>query len=400
MIGMPCTSNTAHQTDHTSPIARPRLTSIDLLRGLVIVLMALDHARDFFGASGQNPRDIAEPALFLTRWITHFCAPTFILLAGLSTYLYGARGRSTGEVSWFLLTRGLWLIFIEFTVVGFGWNLTFSGFFIAQVIWAIGCSMIVLAGLIYLPRSAIALVALIMIAGHDLFDGIRAESLGSASWLWNVLHQPALLEVSSRVKLLVVYPLMPWPAVMAAGYVMGPLYKRAPEYRQLLLFCAGGALIVGFIMLRATNLYGDPVGWSKQATWLGTLLSFINCEKYPPSLLFLMMTLGPTLILLALFERTDGMVARSLTTFGRVPFLFYVVHLPFLHALAVVLAWFTVGDVGWMFGAFVANKPVGYGLSLIGIYAVWIGVLLMLYPLCSWFSALKARRHDWWLSYL
>jgi len=260
--------------------------------------------------------------------------------------------------------------------------------------------MIILVGLVYLPRSAIAAVALAMITGHDLFDGIRAESLGAASWLWNLLHQPALLEISFRVKLLVVYPLLPWPAVMAAGYIMGPLYKRAPEHRHLLLLCTGGALIVGFIVLRATNVYGDPVGWSKQATWLGTLLSFIDCEKYPPSLLFLMMTLGPALILLALFERTDSMVARSLTRFGRVPFLFYVVHLPLLHALAVVLAWFTLDHVGWMFGSFVPNKPVGYGLSLFGIYAVWISVLLMLYPLCSWFAALKARRHDWWLSYL
>lgn len=399
---MACTSNTANQIDDcTSPKARPRLNSIDLLRGLAIVLMALDHARDFFGASGQNPRDIAQPALFLTRWITHFCAPTFILLAGVSAYLYGTHGRNTCEISWFLLTRGLWLIFIEFTVVGFGWTLSFgSGVFIAQVMWAIGGSMIILAGLVYLPRSAIAAVALVIIAGHDLFDGIRAESLGSASWLWNLLHQPALLQVSLRVKLLVIYPLLPWPAVMAAGYIMGPLYKRAPEYRHLSLVCAGGALIVGFIVLRATNFYGDPVGWSKQATSLGTLLSFIDCEKYPPSLLFLMMTLGPALILLALFERTDGIVARSLTTFGRVPFLFYVVHLPFLHALAVVLAWFTQGDVGWMFGLFVSNKPVGYGLSLFGIYAAWISALLMLYPLCSWFAALKARRHDWWLSYL
>ncbi len=397
---MACGSSTANQVDRPTLTARPRLNSIDLLRGLVIVLMALDHTRDFFGASGQNPRDIAQPALFLTRWITHFCAPTFIFLAGLSAYLYGTHGRSTGEVSRFLLTRGCWLIFVEFTLVGFGWNLTFGGLFVAQVIWAIGGSMIILAGLVYLPRTAIAGVALAVIAGHNLFDGVQAGSLGSAFWIWNLLHQPALLEISARVKLLVVYPLLPWPAVMAIGYLIGPLYKRPPEYRSLLLIGAGGALIIGFILLRATNIYGDPVGWSEQATLLGTLLSFIDCEKYPPSLLFLMMTLGPAVILLALFERVDSMAARWFTTYGRVPFLFYVVHLPLLHVLAVLLAWFTLGDVGWMFGSFVPNKPAGYGLSLFGIYVVWISVLLMLYPLCRWFAALKARRHDWWLSYL
>ena len=178
---------------------RHRLNSIDLLRGLVIVVMALDHTRDFFGASGQNPRDIAVPALFLTRWITNYCAPTFMLLAGVSAYLYGTRGHSRGEVSWFLFTRGLWLILIEFTVVSFGWNLNFAeDLFIAQVIWAIGASMIVLAGLVFLPLWAIAAIGLLMIAGHNLLDGIRAESLGSFSWIWTLLHQPALLEISVR----------------------------------------------------------------------------------------------------------------------------------------------------------------------------------------------------------
>ena len=380
---------------------RHRVNSIDLLRGLVIVLMALDHTRDFFGASGQNPRDIAVPALFLTRWITHFCAPTFILLAGVSAYLYGTRGHTTGELSWFLLTRGLWLILIEFTVVGFGWNLNFaSGLFIAQVIWAIGASMIILAGLVFLPLWAIAAIGLLMIAGHNLLDGVQAEALGSFSWIWNLLHQPALLELSSHSKLLVFYPLLPWPGVMAAGYVLGPLFKNTLEFRRQFLLWAGLLLIVGFILLRATNSYGDPVGWNTEHTWLGTLLSFINCEKYPPSLLFLMMTLGPAVILLALFEGVDGVLVRWITTYGRVPFLFYVVHIPLLHALAVALAWLTLGNTDWMFSFFVLTKPAGYGLNLSGIYAVWLAVVVALYPLCRWFAALKERRHDWWLSYL
>jgi uncharacterized membrane protein len=291
------------------------------------VLMALDHTRDFFGASGQSPRDITQPALFLTRWVTHFCAPTFILLAGISAYLYGAHGRSLGEVSRFLLTRGLWLILIEFTVVGFGWNLTLGGdLFIAQVIWAIGASMIVLAALVHLPRWAIATVGLVMIAGHNLLDGIRAESLGSAGWLWNLLHQPALLQLGPQIKLLVLYPLVPWPGVMAVGYALGWVFKLDPVARRRLLLRTGTAVLAGFVALRASNLYGDPAAWTPQASWLGTLLSFINCEKYPPSLLYLMMKIGPALILLALFERAHGPVAHWLTTYGRVPFLFYVVH--------------------------------------------------------------------------
>ncbi len=406
---MASNKTTSAQFEAAPATARPRLNSIDLLRGLVIVLMALDHTRDFFGASAQNPRDITQPALFLTRWITHFCAPTFVLLAGVSAYLFAAHGRSTREVSRFLLTRGLWLILIEFTLVGFGWNLSFaSDLFIAGVIWVIGASMIILAGLVYLPLWAITAIGLAMIFGHNLLDGIHAEALGSASWIWNLLHQPERLEFSPHFKLLVVYPLLPWPGVMALGYVLGSLFKggpglldkRAAAFRRLSLLWTGAALLAGFIVLRAVNLYGDPVGWEPQGTWLGTLLSFINCEKYPPSLLYLMMTLGPAMILLALFERADGTVVRWVTTYGRVPFLFYVVHLPLIHALAVVLAWFTTADVGWMFGAFVPDKPEGFGLSLGGIYAVWLSVLLLLYPLCRWFAGLKARRRDWWLSYL
>src|SRR5271166_6615251 len=381
--------------------ARKRVLSIDVLRGLAIVLMALDHTRDFFGASGPNPRDITDPALFLTRWVTHFCAPTFILLAGVSAYLYGNRKRSTGQLSGFLLTRGLWLVFIELTLVRFGWTLTFDlKLFFAGVIWVIGASMIVLAGLVYLPQRAIAAMALIMIAGHNLLDGVRAERFGNLGWLWDFLHQPALLHMGAQSEFLVVYTLVPWAGVMAMGYAMGPVFKLDPGARRHLLLWAGTALIACFILLRATNLYGDPAPWGVEETSFGTLLSFINCEKYPPSLLYLMMTLGPALVLLALFEHVHGRMADWLTTFGRVPFLFYVVHLPVIHALAVGLAWLTVGDAGFMFGHAVPPKPPAYGLGLPGIYAVWLLVLVMLYPLCRWFAALKRGRQDWWLSYL
>jgi uncharacterized membrane protein len=366
-----------------------------------MVLMALDHTRDFFGPSGMHPRDVADPALFLTRWITHFCAPLFILLSGISAWLYGARGRSTGEVSRFLLTRGLWLILIEFTVVRLGWSFSLDlSSFVTQVIFAIGASMVVLAGLIHLPRWAIAAIALVMIAGHNMLDGIRAEQFGAFGWIWNFLHQPGMLQFGTGRHLFVLYPLIPWIGVMAAGYALGPLFKRDAGARVQWFTWLGAAVTVGFVLLRATNLYGDPAPWTVHDSALATLLSFINCEKYPPSLLYLMMTLGPGLLLLAAFEGARGRLAGVITTFGRVPFFYYVAHIYLIHALAVAFAWWTSGGAAWLMGAFPPERPAGYGLSLAGIYAVWLVVVIALYPLCRWFAALKQRRGDWWLSYL
>jgi uncharacterized membrane protein len=380
---------------------RPRLDGIDLLRGLVMVLMTLDHVRDFFGAGGANPRDVAEPALFMTRWVTHFCAPTFILLAGISAWLYGARGRSTGELSRFLLTRGLWLILIEFTIVRFGWTFSLEpDHFVAQVIWAIGASMVVLAGLVFLPRWAVAATGLVMIVGHNLLDGVRAEDFGAAGWIWNLLHQPGWLRAGPDLGIFVLYPLVPWVGVMAAGYAMGPLFRRDVEFRRRWLVLAGVAVTAAFVALRATNLYGDPAPWTAQGSLLATVLAFINCEKYPPSLLYLMMTLGPALVLLALFERARGAVAGWIITFGRVPFLYYVVHIVVIHALAVVMAWAVYDNAGWLLGRSLAEKPAGYGLGLPGIYAVWLLVVVALYPLCRSFAALKQSRREWWWSYV
>ena len=276
-----------------------RIVSIDVLRGLVMAVMALDHTRDFFGTSGFNPRDVMEPTLFLTRWVTHFCAPTFIFLAGLSAFLYG-RGRSTEELSRFLLIRGLWLILIDLTLIKFGWRFEVDLYRLsAGVIFVIGASMVALAALIWLPRWAIAGVSLIMIAGHNLFDGVRAEELGGASWAWHLLHEPGLVPLGHGVNLYVLYPLIPWIGVMAAGYLLGPVMQLEERTRQRVLFGLGAAVTLGFIVLRATNLYGDPAPWTPQQTLLPTVLSFLNCEKYPPSLLYLMMTLGPALMLLA-----------------------------------------------------------------------------------------------------
>ena len=368
-----------------------RIVSIDVLRGLVMAVMALDHTRDFFGTSGFNPRDVMEPTLFLTRWVTHFCAPTFIFLAGLSAFLYG-RGRSTEELSRFLLIRGLWLILIDLTLIKFGWRFEVDLYRLsAGVIFVIGASMVALAALIWLPRWAIAGVSLIMIAGHNLFDGVRAEELGGASWAWHLLHEPGLVPLGHGVNLYVLYPLIPWIGVMAAGYLRGPAMQLEERTRQRVLFGLGAAVTLGFIVLRATNLYGDPAPWTPQQTLLSTVLSFLNCEKYPPSLLYLMMTLGPALMLLASFEHARGAFARLLATFGQVPFFYYIVHLYLIHALAVATTFAMTG---------VLTRTPTIGLGLPGIYFVWLLVLVLLYPICRWFAELKERGSGWWRSYL
>jgi uncharacterized membrane protein len=356
-----------------------------------MAIMALDHTRDFFGTSGFNPRDVMEPALFLTRWVTHFCAPTFIFLAGLSAFLYG-RGRSTEELTRFLLVRGLWLILIDLTLIKFGWRFEVDLYRLsAGVIFVIGASMVALAALVWLPRWAIAGVALIMLGGHNLFDGVRAEEIGGASWVWRVLHEPGLVPIGDGVNLYVLYPLIPWVGVMAAGYLLGPVMQLEERARQRLLFGLGAAITLGFIVLRATNLYGDPDPWTVQESWLSTVLSFLNCEKYPPSLLYLMMTLGPALMLLASFEHARGTFARLLATFGQVPFFYYVVHIYLIHALAVATAFATSGGL---------TSTPAIGLSLPGIYFVWLLVLILLFPICRWFAELKERGSGWWWSYL
>jgi uncharacterized membrane protein len=387
--------------DSALPAKQPRLESIDVLRGLVMIIMALDHSRDFFANGGFNPRDVAEPALFLTRWVTHFCAPTFIFLAGISAYLYGAKGRSRREVSRFLLTRGLWLVLIEFTVVRFGWSFDIHfNYFVAQVIFAIGVSMVALAGFVYLPRSAVATIGLAMIVGHNAFDGIKAEQLGAAAPLWHVLHQPGFFDIAHGVKFFVLYPLIPWIGVMSAGYVLAPVFTQERTARVQQLFMLGAAVTLGFLVLRATNLYGDPAPWAIQDSLIATVLSFINCEKYPASLLYLGMTLGPALMLAAAFEWFRGPVVDWMATFGRVPFFYYVVHIFLLHALAILFAWATVGEIGFLFGPLAGHKPATYGLGLAGVYAVWIAVVVALYPLCRWFAGIKRRRTGWWWSYL
>jgi uncharacterized membrane protein len=381
---------------------RGRIESIDLLRGLIMILMALDHTRDFFGNSGLNPTNPATTTvpLFFTRWITHFCAPTFFLLTGTGAWL--SRGRkSTGELSRFLFTRGLWLIFLELVVSrGLGWQFNFDFRLIPLIVlWALGWSMIVLSALVYLPVWGVTAFGLVMIATHNLFDGVQ-----SSNWLWSILHVQTVLVSTPRFTVFEGYPLIPWIGVMAAGYGLGQIYAWPAARRQTFLLRSGLALTAGFFLLRFINIYGDPSRWSRQNSVASTVLSFLNTTKYPPSLLYLLMTLGPALLLLRTFDDGTPQWMRPALIFGKVPMFYYLLHIPLMHLLAIVTCYARYGQVHWMFespnlGAFPITKPPGWGYSLPIVYLAWITVVVALYPLCRWFAGIRQRRSDPWLSY-
>lgn len=389
----------------SAPVAA-RLESIDLLRGLVMVLMALDHTRDFFhnGVYHFNPLDLSQttPAIFLTRWITHFCAPVFVFLAGTSAYLSTTRGKSTSELSWFLLTRGIWLVVLEVTWVKcFGWTFAFDCSSVALiVIWALGCSMIVLAGLVHLPTWAVAVFGLALIVGHNALDGVKPDDLGAFGGLWRVLHAGGDFELVRGFRVGAGYPLVPWIGVMAAGYAMGRLMTQAARRRQLLAMLGASAVLL-FVVLRLTRVYGEPHRWSEQSSPLWTLLSILDCRKYPPSLCYLLMTLGPALLFLALFDGGAPRGLRAALVFGRVPMFFYLVHLPLIHGLSVAVNFIRFGHANWLYGNTNGVKPpLDAGFDLPIVYLAWAAVVLMLYPLCRWFAALKGRSRAKWLGYL
>ena len=366
-----------------------RIESIDRLRGLVMLLMALDHTRDFFGNSSLTPRDVNEPLLFMTRWVTHLCAPTFIFLAGVSIYLWQRR-HTKKETSRYLLFRGLWLIVLAFTLVKAIWTFNISpDFMIVQVIWVIGASMVIMSTAIYMPMRLLALLSVVMIAGHNAFDTISAEKLGVYRWLWAMLHEQAILSPWRNVKFYVSYPLVPWLAVMSLGYCFGVFFLLPKSSRIRCYLNVGITLIALFIVLRFSNYYGDPVPWVNQGTTVTKILSFINCEKYPPSLLYLLMTLGPALLLLAFMENAQGKLSTLLLVFGRVPLLFYVVHIFVIHLLAVTVAAVKGENLDWLFNEPFFSKPVDYGYNLGIVYVVWIVVIACLYPVCGKYWQLK-----------
>ena len=391
-----------------------------------MVLMALDHTRDFFhtGAlQGIDPLDLSKTTipLFFTRWITHFCAPVFVFLAGTGAFLSSTRGKSKRELSWFLLTRGLWLVLLELTWIRWaGWNF---GFNLHEhwgiVIWAIGWSMVVLAALVHLPNWAITTFGIAMIALHNAFDGVKPESFGPLSWLWQILHAGGQFQITSDVRFGAGYPLIPWIAVMATGYGFGTILLHEPAQRQRWLFRVGLNMVVVFFLLRFSNLYGDAKQWSSQSTGFLTLLSMLDCTKYPPSLCYLLMTLGPAAMLLALLDRAvqppyppaaggEGRreeghlvrVLRPILVFGRVPLFYYLIHLPLIHGLAVAANLIRFGHANWLYGAAPAKPPPDAGFGLPIVYLAWIIVLVLLYPACQWFADLKRRRREVWLSYL
>lgn len=422
------------QPGHFNPKSR-RIDSIDLLRGIVMVIMMLDHTRDFVhrdALQGFDPTDLSRTnvLLFFTRWITHFCAPVFVFLAGTGSYLQLMRGKSKTDLSRFLITRGLWLILLEFTVVRTSvvFNVDYRFLGIMQVIWVIGVSMILLAALIHLPLRVVAGFGIGMIALHNLLDRFKVQggwqgpdSPVPSYWakLYFILHQPfeafPVVGFPSPV-VVVIYPLLPWVGVMAAGYAFGALYQLDAQRRRRILLIMGSVATALFIILRAINLYGDPSHWSSQSSAVFTVLSFLNTTKYPPSLLFLLMTLGPAMFALAWFESDpdasaepepgrqslSGKIRSAFITFGRVPLFFYLLQWSTAHLISVFVHLAAGRPIRWMFGSQIGTSgpPPGAGFSLAVVYGCWIVGVILLYPLCKWFAGLKERRRSWWLSYL
>ncbi len=389
------------------PVAVPsnaRLDAIDFLRGVAMVVMALDHTRDFFSCYRFDPLDLTQThaLLFMTRWVTHFCAPVFVFLAGTGAFLSTTRGKTKPVLAKFLLTRGLWLILLEFTVIRFGWlfNLDYTLSF-GQVIWAIGVSMIALSALVFLPARTVAMFGAAVIALHNLLDGITPSQLGVFGWPWQIIHSGGVIIFPPNYYYIALYPLIPWVGVMAAGYGFGMILLKDEHTKRRMLLMLGLGMIIAFAVIRAVNIYGDPHHWSPQKNFLYTFFSFIKCEKYPPSLLYLLMTLGPAIALIPLLEKIGGWPAKVFTTFGRVPLFYYVLHIYLIHVLAIAAAYFSVHRVGFLF----SNNPPGtwstpFGYKLGIVYLVWLVVVGSLYPACRWFAAVKKRRKEAWLSYI
>ena len=388
-------------TDPSGPATSARVRSIDVLRGLVMVLMAIDHVRVYSGLPAGGP----EPALFFTRWVAHFCAPAFVFLAGSSAYLVG---RKHPGLTRFLLVRGAWLILLELTFLRLAWtfNADFAGYLMLGVIWVIGCSMILMAALVKLPAPAVGALGVALIAAHNLLDPHLAD--GTVSSLWKLLYigfraGPIRL-TDGGPDVMVLYTIVPWLGVMAAGYGFAALLTLEPRRRDRLCLAIGPGAILLFILLRATGAYGDPRPLDAAHPAMPALLAFLDTTKYPASLLFLLMTLGPIIAAIPLAERARGLAGDWLVVFGRVPFFFYLLHIPLIHALALAVSAIRLGEVSpWLF----ANHPMGnspppdgYTWELWLLYAVWAVALALLYPACRWFAALKARRNEWWLRYL
>jgi uncharacterized membrane protein len=382
--------------------AAGRVQSIDLLRGIVVIVMALDHTREFFTSLAFQPEDLARsfPALFFTRWITHFCAPAFFFLAGTGAFFYGERMPPGRSLSRFLWTRGAWLIALELTIIDFAFTFSWR-FQLGVVIWTLGWSMIVLAALVRARPVVIGVFAAALILFHDAFDAFRPAGNSLGAWVVSFLHVPIVRVLADGRMVGILYPLVPWAGVMAAGYLLGHAYNLDARARRRLLTGAGVAITVAFVALRATNWYGDPRPWTPQPSVIMTIASFLNCTKYPASLCFLLMTLGPCLVFLGVADGREWRMPRPVLVFGRVPLFFFVAHLYLLHVLAIAAAGAFRQPVAWLTnGAVMLARPPGYGHGLPFVYVTWVTVVLALYPACRWYAGVRKRHPGGWLSYL
>ncbi|MBC7903240.1 MAG: DUF1624 domain-containing protein [Gemmatimonadaceae bacterium] len=388
--------------------AQKRIVSIDLLRGIIMIIMALDHTRIYFHADANNydALDLEQTnvIVFLTRWITHFCAPVFVFLSGTSAYLVGLR-KGKKELSKFLITRGLWLMLLELTVVNFGWffNIEFPVFYLI-VIWALGLSMVVLAAIIHLPFKVVLAVGLIIVLGHNLLDNIHVEGTGVNAFLWAELHEQKRFDIAGH-SVRTGYPVLAWIGIMVLGYCLGALYKTdfPGTKRRKILLTLGISSIVLFLLLRTINGYGDPHPWSTQSQMSHSILSFINVTKYPPSLLYSLIMLGPALIFLAMAEKPAGL-AKPIIHIGRVPMFFYLMHLYLIHTTAMIaaeLSGFKWSDMILSQWSWLEPQLKGYGFSLGFTYLAWAVFILLLYFPCKWYDKYKtSHKEKWWLSYL
>jgi uncharacterized membrane protein len=399
------------QSNHQMNTLKPaRIRSIDILRGLIMIIMALDHTRDYFHADAflYDPLNLEKTTvlLYFTRWITHFCAPIFVLLSGTSAFISGQR-KTTKELSLFLFKRGIWLIILEQTVVNFSWffNVHFN-FFIFGVIWVLGLSMIILAGLIHLPRKLVFWIGLIMVLGHNLLDPIHFPNNDAPGFFWGMLHDRKIFTIG-QIQIGEAYHIIPWSGVMALGYCLGGIFANGFDQarRKKILLQLGIASLLIFVVVRYINVYGNLYPWTPQSTPLLTFLSFINISKYPPSLDYLLVTEGFAFLFLALTENISNGFTRFISIYGRVPLFYYVLHIYLIHVVALFAAVLTgypwtamTGFTTWISGM---PSLKGYGFNLGIVYLIWISIVLFLYPLCKWYDGYKAaNRHKWWLSYL
>jgi uncharacterized membrane protein len=391
-----------------------RLSSLDALRGTVMIIMAIDHIRDFFDrySMSSSPTDLSQTSgiMFFTRWITHFCMPVFMFSAGAGAFLWWSRGNKTrGQLSWFLATRAVWFLVLEVLVMNFAYSFKVSAhsLILLLVLYIFGACMLLMAALIHLPLRWLAILSIAIIALHNLLDPYSPSQFGKFAWAWHLLHQPGVIKLVNRPAF-VVYPILPWIGVMAAGFGFAQLFTLDDTARRRITFRLGVALTAAFIVLRAVNVYGDPSHWTRQKSALFTALSFLNCSKYPASLDYILMTIGPALLLLDWYDRIKFSSRNPLIVFGRVPLFYFVLHFYAIHILLGVMSYIRYGSrvFTFIFNAMPAMGgpgeiyPPDFGYPLWVTYAIWVCLVAALYPLCRWFAQYKATHDSRWLSYL